>query len=318
MHSPITLTQQGDFTEFLGDLRIIASSIGPDRSACVLAVDAADAEGVFAREELPGGASSARSRTRRPYKAVAFQYDGLSFHRTELPELPYAFPFIQILGTGHVLVAGGRCGYSKGRAELNASLYTPEGQLTHQLTLGDGIQDIQVARNGEIWVSYFDEGVFGNHGWTQPIGAPGLVCFGLEGQVLWNFTEPGGMEGMADCYALNVADDATWACYYTGFPVVRIAPDRTTRAWKNPITGAYALTVSRSHVLHFGGYQEKQSRCTVQRFGTGSLTAPRDLTLLLPTGEPLTTGTVVGRDSILHAFVGTGWYQFDLNEWPEW
>ncbi|EPX57090.1 hypothetical protein D187_006844 [Cystobacter fuscus DSM 2262] len=47
--------------------------------------------------------------------------------------------------------------------------------------------------------------------------------------------------------------------------------------------------------------------------GAESLTKPREFTVSLPTGESLSTGTVVGRVSILHAIVGTGWYQFDLN-----
>ncbi|QRK05888.1 hypothetical protein JQX13_37985 [Archangium violaceum] len=311
-----TLTPHGDFADFLGDLQLIAVSIGPDGSANLLATDGNEAKAPFVRDVNPSGSSFPRTRVERPYKAVAFKYDGTSVHRTELPAVPFAFPFIQILGTGHVLVAGSRCRYSKGRAELNAALYTPEGKLAHQMTLGDGIQDIQASPHGEIWVSYFDEGVFGNFGWSNSLGAPGLVCFGQQGQVLWNFTAPVGMDSMADCYALNVAEDATWLCYYTDFPVVRVARDRSTRGWTNKISGASALAVSRSHVLLWGGYQEKRSRCVVQRFGPESLTKAREISLLLPNGEPLSTGTIVGRGSTLHAIVGTHWYQLDLNELP--
>jgi hypothetical protein len=121
------------------------------------------------------------------------------------------------------------------------------------------------------------------------------------------------MDSMADCYALNVADDATWACYYTDFPVVRIGPDRSTRGWRNTVSGAKALAVSRNHVLLWGGYQEHRSRCTLQRFGPEMLGKPRKISLLLPDGQPLTAGTIIGRDSILHAIVGTRWYQFDVN-----
>ena len=312
----VTLTRHADFTDMLGGLRLIAASIGPARGACLLAVDADDAESPFARDEQPGWASFPRSRAERPYKAVAFQHDGTHFTRIDLPEVPFAFPFIQILRTGHILLAGSRCRYTDGRAELNAALYSPEGTLEHRMTLGDGIQDIQAARNGELWVSYFDEGVIGNYGWSKPIGASGLVCFGQDGQVLWNFTPPAGMDSMTDCYALNVAEDETWACYYTGFPVVRVSPDRSRQAWTNPFSGIHALAVSRDRVLLWGGYQEKRNRCVVQRLGNGSLTHPRHITLLLPDGEPLSTGTIVGRGSILHAIVGTCWYQLDLNELP--
>ena len=40
---------------------------------------------------------------------------------------------------------------------------------------------MQVDSLGRIWVSYADEGVYGNFGWGQPgpppVGAAGLVCF---------------------------------------------------------------------------------------------------------------------------------------------
>lgn len=38
----------------------------------------------------------------------------------------------------------------------------------------------------------------------------------------------------SDCYALNVADDETWTCYYTDFPVVRVADGEIT-SWRNAL-----------------------------------------------------------------------------------
>ena len=313
-----TLTAWGDFSEFLGDLRVVARSIGPDGAACVLAVNARDADAVHQRGLSRGGGSFAPTRTRRPYPAVAFHYDGLSVRRTELPEVPFAFPSIQIFPTGEVLLAGARCHYTGRGPELNAALYSPEGTLLHPMTLGDGIQDVQVSSRGEIWVSYFDEGIFGNLGWNPPLGEPGLVCFGPDGHIRWKLEAPEELGPIADCYALNVAEDATWACYYLDFPVVRIAPDHTLRGWKNRVRGASALAVSSSHVLHWGGYQDEPSRCTVQRLGAGSLTHPRDLHLRLPEGPLLSQAKVIGRGSLLHAFVGTRWYQFNVNHLPWW
>lgn len=38
--------------------------------------------------------------------------------------------------------------------------------------------------DGRIVTSYFDEGIFGNFGWDQPLGASGLVVWDEQGRVL--------------------------------------------------------------------------------------------------------------------------------------
>ena len=50
------------------------------------------------------------------------------------------------------------------------------GELRRQFVLGDGIKHVQTTAAGDIWVGYFDEGVYGNYGWgndpdSEPIGA---------------------------------------------------------------------------------------------------------------------------------------------------
>jgi len=60
--------------------------------------------------------------------------------------------------------------YGRGGA---AEIYDKSGShVLRTLDLGDASEEIQTTPDGRIWVSYFDEGVYGNG-----IGSEGLVCF---------------------------------------------------------------------------------------------------------------------------------------------
>lgn len=93
------------------------------------------------------------------------------------------------------------------------SVYNKNGSLRFRLELGDASEDIQTTPNGLIWVSYFDEGVFGGG-----VGEQGLVCFGADGEVLFkyaDFAEQNTLPMICDCYAINVdAEDTLWLNYY--------------------------------------------------------------------------------------------------------
>jgi len=125
-------------------------------------------------------------------------------------------------------------------------VYGPDGKLRRQFVLGDGINGVQTTNEGMIWVSYCDEGVFGNFGWEKPLGAAGLLCFDCAGHIVWEFQPPDGVDAIADCYAFNVCGDTVWTCYYTDFPLVRIDSRNQVRAWKNNVGGASALAVHAS------------------------------------------------------------------------
>jgi len=95
----------------------------------------------------------------------------------------------------------------RGRARTQRVVYDEDGLLVREFLLGDGIQDVQATEDGKIWVSYFDEGVYGNFGWgnpggPSPIGASGLIRFDRAGAIEWEFDPPANVEPIDDCYAL--------------------------------------------------------------------------------------------------------------------
>jgi len=102
-----------------------------------------------------------------------------------------------------------------------ANLHDASGHFLRSIDLGDASEDIQTTSDEKIWVSYFDEGVFGSG-----IGQQGAVCFGAAGIPEFKygeFAERAGLPFIADCYAMNVAAPGdVWLNYYTDFPLVHL------------------------------------------------------------------------------------------------
>ena len=85
-----------------------------------------------------------------------------------------------------ILLVGARCRkYKDGTAENNGVLLKKDGTKLAEMCLGDGIESCIVTEDGRIITGYFDEGVFGNFGWDQPVGACGLIVWDARGQRLW-------------------------------------------------------------------------------------------------------------------------------------
>jgi hypothetical protein len=168
--------------------------------------------------------------------------------------------FVQPLPEG-VLLVGARCAWRADTgAEQNAVVYDPAGAAVRRMTLGDGISDVRAESSGRIWASYFDEGIFGNFGWSHPgppcLGAHGLVCFDSMGRPTEHFEpEKAGTEPVADVYAINLAADGdVWMYPYMDFPIVRRLAGRY-RVWPLGLGGARALAVDGDRALLLGDYE---------------------------------------------------------------
>jgi len=307
--------QRADFSAVIGENKIIASSIAANGEAVLLTVASQFEKAAFGREERKGFAIFPFSKAKLHYPATFIRFDGREIlQKTELPEVEIAFPSVQPLPDGEVLLVGARCHYRDGDPEKNAVVFSEDGKVLRRFVLGDGINNVQTTDDGMIWASYFDEGVFGNFGWNQPMGASGLICFDSRGHILWEFKPPSGFDSICDCYALNVAKNAVWACYYTDFPLVKINSEKQVQGWKNEVGGASALVVDGRRALLWDGYGEKRSRCVVQDIGNDTLARPCEIEIGFPNGFEPMGATVIGRDSKLHAFAGNAWLTFDVGQ----
>ena len=117
--------------------------------------------------------------------------------------------------------------------------------------MGDGIQSVFVRPDNTIATSYFDEGVFGNYGWDDPIGSVGLIIWNSKGEQLSHADHD-----ICDCYAMNI-DEAgdIWYYYYYDFKLVCLANGKE-RDWEPHISGSHfvVITEDRQSVIFDSGY----------------------------------------------------------------
>ena len=306
----VELTLVADFAPQLNGREIVSFGVGPQNEVLLLATTRPVKAEALGRVVQPGWASFPLSKTAF-YRAGILQFTP-DFQGEIALGTEAAHPFIQPLPNGEILIVAARCHFRDGHPEQNAAVYNGDGTPARRFVLGDGLEYVWASPDGSIWAGYFDEGVFGNYGWNEPLGADGILRLNAQGEILWRFTAPTGFDSIADCYALNVAPDAIWACPYTDFPIVRINSDGQSRAWKNEFGGARAIVSDNHRVLLFGGYGKERSRCVVQDFGDHKMKNAREIELKLPFKGNLEKAHVHNRGSILHFFLGSRWLQFDL------
>ena len=137
----------------------------------------------------------------------------------ELKDVPLIPTEVDLFSDGTLLIVQGRCLKEGEYIEKNARRYDRSGRLIDAFTLGDGIQQVQIDETDTIWVSYFDEGIFGNFGWDNPMGSDGVVQYTSSGEKVWGARD----FGIVDCYALNVVSSKEiYFYYYDDFHLVKL------------------------------------------------------------------------------------------------
>lgn len=152
-----------------------------------------------------------------------------------------------------LLLLGARSYYhSSSGGEKNAHIMDRTGEVHSRFCFGDGIEECLVLADGKIITSYFDEGVFGNYGWDDPIGKSGLVVWNEDGEMIWQADH-----NICDCYAINTDEaENLWFYFYTDFNLVK-TDFKTEKIYTPNISGAnsFLLTNDSQHVIFDKGYQ---------------------------------------------------------------
>jgi len=151
------------------------------------------------------------------YTAVEIQLDWAEQRVLETTLFPlgllkFQFHYLRPAGD-HFLLLGARCAYRENGPDQNAWIVSRDGTVLSRFCLGDGIQDCVVKKDGTIITSYFDEGVFGNYGWDEPLGACGLIAWTSEGTPLWKNEK----YSIYDCYAISLDEEENLWFYYSGW-----------------------------------------------------------------------------------------------------
>jgi hypothetical protein len=182
-----------------------------------------------------------------------------------------AYEFVQPMPDGNFLLVDSRLTktdarntevpYHAGKYFDNAHVFDETGKMLYGFIAGDGIEHVQTTAKGEIWIGFFDEGVFGDPARTGGLAAAGVVCLSAQGDVLFRYSdqiaEPQGIPLIDDCYALNVADEnEVWLSYYGDFPVVALSKKALKKAWIDfPRRAARAFAVAGENLLMISHYQ---------------------------------------------------------------
>lgn len=239
----------------IGDGNLVAMNVGPDGLVyMVVALKPIDY-----RHETTEGACFAKTKPQSPqtYRVLALSGSKPIFDLVIEGE-QFNIHDIQPLKEDLLLVCGRSQYRSPTNFEKNGRIYSKSGRFIREILLGDGIQNVQTTAQGEIWVSFFDEGVFGNFGWENPVGASGLVAWDSKGGKLFEFQPAQGLDPICDCYAMNVpSDEDVWIYYYTEFPLVHLRNRKVKSVWQMPVSGSSAFAVDEKHVLFFGGYKDR-------------------------------------------------------------
>lgn len=279
---------------------LAAVSVGPDGVAIAL------------------WASLSHPRT-GPVPARVTHHDPDRLSAVEIAELDISHPKVQPLPGGRILIVGARCQWRPEGPELNAVIFDANGHKVAEGTLGDGIEEFLTTPTGQIWVGYFDEGVYGNRGWEDldvpPMGSHGLTRFtdGFEAVWQYPYEAPGGP--ISDVYSLNLDGEIAYSCYYTGFPLVRIEAG-VIQTWKNTASGVQAIAVSGERCAMFGGYGEDKNRLLLGRLTSNGVQPTHEGVVAVPGKVERRRLRVVGRGSTLHFFEGPDWYSLSLDELP--
>jgi hypothetical protein len=81
---------------------------------------------------------------------------------TPIAGLTLAHITVQPMPGGAFLVAGARCRWRRDGPDRNGVLYDTDGQVVAERVLGDGIGHVLATSSGQVWIGYFDEGIYGN------------------------------------------------------------------------------------------------------------------------------------------------------------
>lgn len=298
---------------------IVSAAAGPEGELVVVWASQEITDALTARTVTPAGASFPHSRTAAPVSVQVATYRPHLARSVSIVRQSLAHTHVQPLPGGGVLLVGARCRWRDGAAESNAAIYDADGKLLREGVLGDGIADVQTTLSGDIWVSYFDEGVYGNFGWGEagspaPIGSPGLIRFRSDLDLAWRYPHDGEFDAISDCYALNVTGNEAWAYYYTDFPIVRVRA-ATVAGWSTQVRGAHALVVADDRVALVGGYAEHRHRMVMGSIRGEAFSADRPTRLVMPDGRPVPrTATLFGRGSELHVVAGRSWLKLNFED----
>lgn len=272
-----------DIATYMEGFEIVSFSLGENGYIYILLIDKIPEreKGMFVQTSL---------NQFRTYKMLIINQ--LQIQDVILTGEKFNYHYLQPLGEERLLLVGARARKYQNQAsyrdcDYNAKVCDFDGNIITQFCLGDGIQDVQVTAGGTIWTSYFDEGVYGNYGWDEPIGASGLIAWDEQG----NKKFENKVAVIDDCYALNVVSEhEVWFYYYTDFKLgyIQGGTDQPEITFMNPhISGSSGFCTDGDHFLFDAGYGKHGTYILKKLAKSGNLVDKKRIQFVDEFGEKL-------------------------------
>lgn len=300
-----TLELQYDFGEYINGFTVVDSSIGPMGEICILTVNKVP-------ERIDGAFPPVHTTESHDYRVIILAKGEIK--EIVLKNQKWNYHFIQTIDNDNILLVCARAHlYDDGKFDRNAKVFDRNGTLLREFLLGDGIQDLYVTKENNIWTSYFDEGVYGNYGWNEPIGRNGLRAWDSNGNELYKYPNSNA-HFIDDCYALNVlTDQEVWFYFYSEFELGRY-DNGSIEYYKPDVEGADGFIIYEDYVLFRGGYSNRD-KYTLYKMHTGNqLKKVGLLTLLDENRKEIKAESISCRGSLLLLTNGTKVYLSDLKD----
>ena len=226
-----------------------------------------------------------------------------------LPEEKWNYHYIQPIDNGHILLVGARSYYHDAQnIEENARVYDKNGRLIRSFCLGDGIEHVYVTKNQEIWTGYFDEGVFGNYGWEEPIGRSGLVGWNASGHKIDSMEEDKEYS-IFECLALTSdAENRIWF-FFSIDSKIGVRKDGRTVYYSPEGLGFQSFAVNGDTII---AYRERWglSLFEMQREGD-ECKVVHEIELIKPNGTAVEPELVSNREKWILFLDGDELYMFE-------
>ncbi len=295
---------------------VIATSVDANGNAVFLTANRDDQAKASAKETQTIGIFP---KSRAP-SDVAFSLvvqSSAGAETTILPAMNMTLPYVDVFSDGACVLVGARSSWrSKDDFDLNGALIERGAKTAKRVCFGDGIEGIGIDGTDRIWISYFDEGVFGNFGWSNPgptgLGAGGLNCFDRTGNLLWQHNREATTEHIDDCYAMNVSPLGVWFYFYTDFKVARVTEDFSIEYYDTPISGSHSFVTDGHRFVFSSQYFEPVTTFHATNLSKGKLVHKCKISLSLPTGIKADQITMKARGTKLHVFTDKHWIVYDL------
>lgn len=210
------------------------------------------------------------------YDAVVVTVEDGSAYETQLSAVQPRFPRIDALPDGGFVVADAR----RRDGTEQVQIFDALGRPSWSFAVGDAIEHLLTDESGNLWVGYFDEGVF-----DDPLSEPVVRCWSSTGTPVWQYSALPGLGWFLECYALNVDRRAVWACPYPDFPLLEVRDGRQIQARTTPVGGASGVVVCGDRVAIYGGYADEHDRIVHGELTASAVEPVTESRLLRPDGS---------------------------------